>query len=125
MSIILHYLNWHYGKSLSIILETSLNFYKFGERLFQIPWHVRTFLSPWYMDTMPYAGGFLSAKYFQALSLNMVTRLLGAVPRAAVILCGVVFECSVLILGAVCLLAWLLFPLTLISLFIIGFASIV
>lgn len=105
------YLVWHYFECSKEILKVIRNFLRFGFHYFSIPFLFQTFFSYWRKYFWLYPRGFDFGKYFEVFLSNLISRVIGAVLRTFLILAGIVFEISVLIIGASLILGWFFLPL--------------
>ncbi len=109
-SFITLFFRWWYFEApikILIILKTLIlkiaDFFSFFSLL-------RTFFQPWKRDVM--IAKSLNEK-LQALALNMVSRLVGMIMRFFVIVTGLIFISSLLILGLLFFIIWISVPILL------------
>ena len=104
------YLSWHYGRAFSDILVVWTNFFWFFLHFFSIPLLVRTLFSPWKRLHENYRQGFHPEDFFQALIVNIIMRIVGAIIRVIIIVIGILTLLTVTILGVIFLLFWTIAP---------------
>jgi hypothetical protein len=120
--ISLHYFGWHYGRA---ILEFS-NIYKnilvFLFNFFSIPILVQSYFAPWRRMGEEYKKNIVDD--FEAVAsvfvINLIMRLVGIFMRTLIIVFGSVFIFVVALLFPIFLIFWLLLPLILVVLVMLG-----
>ena len=103
----LRYLVWHYGSGFRSFLKAEQNFFAFGWYFFSISELLRTLFSPWHQILEKKKGGIASSEFWQSLSLNLMSRVLGAMVRAITIMFGLVFEAALLLILCALTIIWL------------------
>lgn len=81
---------------------------------------MKTLFSPWRRYNWVYPKGFDIAKYFEILSSNLISRMMGAIMRSSLIVIGLIMEILIIIAGIIILIAWLALPAILILGLIFG-----
>jgi len=119
-NIILQYLIWQFFDVPRQLLLIWKNFFLFVLNYFSLPLLLRTFFSPWKKYKWSYGKGFDAKRYFEVLSSNLVSRILGAITRSFLIVVGLAVEIFVISLGLVIFFGWLLSPLLLVWGFFFG-----
>jgi hypothetical protein len=109
--MILGYLRWHYGKAILALSRIWKNFIYFVFTFFSIRLLFKNFFDPWKRMSDGYPHNFNLKKYFYAFLTNLIVRMVGMIMRAALILIG--FFCLLIMI--------LLYPLVIISWFILPF----
>lgn len=108
--LILDFSAWYYTRAFKDMLVVWSNLMWFVVHFFSIPLLVRTLFSPWKRMTDPYHPKSVE-DFFGTLAMNMVSRLLGALVRTVIIVCGVLL----LLLGVaglfLIIVLWILMPL--------------
>lgn len=105
-------LHWYYNQGIHELLEIWKNFLFFTWWYFSIAELSKTLFSPWRRDvSMSSWRGFHPLKTLELFFENIVSRLLGAVVRLAVICAGLVFLSFVFIAGLAINFLWISAPL--------------
>lgn len=104
------YLKWHYGRAFSDILVVWANFFWFTFHFFSIPLLIRTLFSPWKRLHEGYRKGFHPEDFFQALIVNTLMRIVGAIARLVLIVIGILILLMVTVIGVSFLLFWAIAP---------------
>lgn len=92
----------------------------FNIRYFSIPLLLKTFFSYWRRFRGSYGRGFDLKVYFEAFSFNMISRLIGAVMRTALIGMGLLVEAIIFFAGLIILIGWMVLPFASIMIFFVG-----
>ena len=119
-NIIIQYLQWHFVGQVKAILRAWRNFLSFSLNFFSISLLLRTFCSPWRRYRYAYPKAFDLRKYFDALTFNAISRVIGMIMRTALIIIGVIAAFFIFCAGFLILLFWLFLPVILIILFFYG-----
>jgi len=77
---------------------------------------LKTLFAPWRRIQWTRGKGFNIGKWFEALTGNIISRLLGSIIRISLIAVGIFVEFLLLFLGPIVLFLWFLLPLLLINL---------
>jgi hypothetical protein len=118
VSVLQHYLLWHYGYALVLYVRIYRNLAWFVMEFFSMSTLLRTLFSPFRRITEPPSRTFDIAAWSSALVINTLSRILGACIRISLLLAGLV---SLSLLTAVSLVGyafWLVAP-------IVSFAAII
>ena len=121
-NLILQYLEWHFIDVPKAILIGWKNFLVFNIRYFSIPLLFKTFFSYWRRFRGSYGRGFDLKVYFEAFSFNIISRLIGAVMRTALISMGLTVEVVIFLAGLIVLIGWMILPFVSAMLFFMGLA---
>ena len=91
---------------------------------FSIPELLKTFFSYWrrYHDLY---GKFDPWKYFEAFVFNMMSRVIGAILRTAIIFIGLAIEVVILVGGILIFVVWLALPFLIIFGFFFGLTLLI
>ena len=119
MTFLFQYIFWHYSEGLRRQTRKTLLVVLGFFRFFSVWLLFKTLFSPWHKISESYGIGFDLTRYFYAVMGNLISRLIGAMVRAIVIITGLIITA---IAGAYALLKialWLLLPL-LIPIAIVG-----
>jgi hypothetical protein len=120
----LFYLGWHYSKAVVDywrIYKTSL---WFVWHFFSVMTLVKTLFAPFERLKERYRGGLDVENFFETLIVNTLMRLVGAFLRSVLITIGLVAWFGVLIFGFLGFFIWLVLPIILTGIFILGVISI-
>ena len=120
-NIAVQYVYWHYCEQTKAILRAWGNLLVFNFNYWSVPLLLKTLFSYWHKYQEPYARGFDPKQYLETFAMNMISRMIGAVVRTAVIIIGIITEAIILVLGIIFFLAWLVTPALLFLGFIYGF----
>jgi ATP-dependent Clp protease ATP-binding subunit ClpC len=105
------YLPWHYRTGLLAVIRIWWNFLEFTYHYFSIPLLVRTLFSPFKRTyRVKHIPGFSFQDLFDRLTFNTVSRVIGAVVRMSVIICGVFSLVVVALLGGIGIVLWVILP---------------
>lgn len=117
LSIIPSYIAWHYTSAFRQMFHVLGNMLWFVAHLFSIGPLSRTLFAPWHRMTEEREAGFTVEDFLGTLVINFFSRILGALFRSAVILCGllVLVTCTITVL-LVCI-SWIFLP----GLILLGF----
>jgi len=118
--IILQFWAWYYSGAIKSLLNIWKNFIIFVREYYSIPLLLRTLVAPWRRDITRRPRGFDIKKLFEALSFNLISRSIGFFMRSMTIIIGSVCLLGVIILGALALIIWLILPVVLLFLIVIG-----
>lgn len=119
-SIFSEWIFWHFSETPNFLIEVWKNYLLFALNYFSLPLLLKTFLAPWKKYNWVYPKGFDVVEILNTFVSNIFSRILGAVMRSVLIVCGIIFQAFVLVAGAVVFALWMLLPL----LIILGFLSI-
>ncbi|HMO77630.1 MAG TPA: hypothetical protein PKA42_00540 [Candidatus Paceibacterota bacterium] len=110
VSILHHYLLWHYTNAFGEILHVWKNLFWFTFHFFSLSQLLRSFFSPWKRMTEGRGRTFNFEDLASFVLINLISRILGMIIRTSIIITG----CLALILLAVGIVMtyifWLLAP---------------
>lgn len=89
VSILHHYILWHYTKALGEILHVWKNFFWFVFHFFSIPQLSRSLFSPWKRMTETRSKTFNLEDFAGYIIINLFSRIIGLILRSFIILIGV------------------------------------
>lgn len=112
--IILEFVFWYFIEVPKKILKAWFNFLKFNLEYFSIVLLLKTFFSVWRKYEWERPRGFDLMKYLEVAFSNLISRALGMIMRAILILIGFVIEILILVIGLVVLIGWFILPILLI-----------
>lgn len=124
LSLISHYVFWHYSQALADIFAIWKNFAWFLYHFFSIPLLFKTFFLPWKHLNEGYHKGFNIGVFFSSLVVNTLMRFVGMIARAVTITAGVVSLSLHTLAGAVVVVLWLFLPLAVVLLAVFGLREI-
>jgi len=121
LNLALQYIIWHYTKALSGLFQIWGNFFWFLVRFFSMPTMVRTLFSPWKrIHEERGRASFNIGRFFSALVVNTIMRIIGFVFRILLLLSGVVSLALVLFILVATFILWILAPFILAFTFLSG-----
>lgn len=119
-NIFFQYLQWQFLIAPKNIFLGWRNFFMFNLNYFSVFPLMKTLFSPWRRYNWVYPRGFDIAKYFEILSSNLISRVMGAIMRSSLIVIALIMEILIIIAGIIILIAWLALPAILILGLIFG-----
>lgn len=115
LSILHHYILWHYTRAFAEIFHVWVNLFWFAFNFFSIPQLLRSYFSPWKRMTEGRGQTFNFEDIAGFVIINLISRIIGMILRTTIILSGTV-ALLLLCLGFVVTYAfWVLAPLLLIA----------
>ena len=114
------FFKWYFALAPVRILVAGRNFLIFGWHFFSIGYFLPRLLQPWHRDVTGYGRGFDLKRIFHVLGWNLISRVIGACLRLAVMFLGFVFEAAAAALTPILFLGWYLLPLISIGFIILG-----
>ncbi|MCH7828448.1 ATP-dependent Clp protease ATP-binding subunit [Patescibacteria group bacterium] len=97
------------------ILRGWGNILWFNLEYFSFFFLLKTLFAPWRRIQWTRGKGFNIGKWFEALTGNIISRLLGSMIRSSLIVVGILIEFLLLFVGPVVFILWFLLPLLLIN----------
>lgn len=119
LSVVHHYLFWHYSHAFLEIFHVWFNFLWFIVHFFSLPQLLRTWISPWKRMTENRGDKWNLEDLAAFIIVNLISRIIGFIIRTAVIVVG--FSCLIfaVVAGFAVYLFWIAAPFVIIGL--IGF----
>lgn len=116
------YAQWHFGIAFQELYELWKNLIWFGYHFFSLPLLFKTLIRPIYRihESVPPGSGLNIELFFENITVNMIARIVGFFLRMFLILCGILYQSIMLIIGPILFLIWLLIPVLSPILFVIG-----
>ncbi|XOB40946.1 MAG: hypothetical protein ACKKMW_02665 [Candidatus Nealsonbacteria bacterium] len=111
---VLKYIWWHFIEAPKSILKGWGNYLRFGLNYFSVGLLLKTLFSPWRNYRWFYPKSFDLGKYAEVAFSNLISRVLGFIPRSVLIIIGIISEIFILVFGVFVLAAWLVLPVFLI-----------
>lgn len=116
-----HYLAWHYGRALAEFSHIYRDIIGFVYNFFSIGILLRSYFAPWRRMGEDYPEDkFDFASIGSTLVVNTIMRLVGIFMRTVIIIVGLLMLFLVAIFYPVLLFVWLLWPLLIPFLFLLG-----
>ena len=115
------YVVWHYSRALHDFLALWENAFRMMVHFFSIPLLLKTFFSPFHRLTETPPRGFHPGDFIAAKAVTLIMRFVGIFLRTFLIVAGVFSLVVVALGGAVLFVGWLLLPVLIAALFILGF----
>lgn len=115
-----HYISWHYTKAISDLINLFKDFTWFIWNMFSIKILLKTLFVPFQKLSVKSTKKFDIQEYFSALATNLLMRILGFVLRTFFIILGLLSLVFFTALSAVFFIVWLILPLILIGMFVLG-----
>lgn len=110
MNILIKYLYWQLFLTPKKVLGILKNYLAFGFQFFSIKETLRSLFSPWRRYLWDYGRGFDPGKWLEVFFSNVITRAIGFVMRIFLIALFVIYEITVLILGAATAILSIIYP---------------
>lgn len=110
-NIIISWFFWHFYEAPKFLLKVWKNFIQFSADFFSTPLLLKTLFSPWRRYNWGYPRGFDIKGYFETITSNVFSRLIGAICRVFLIIAGLVFQICVVLFGVIVFMVWLLLPM--------------
>lgn len=108
----LKFIIWHYSDGVKKFFSIWLNFIKFFWRHFSVGPLFATLFSPWKRDvTKVLERGFHPILWLQNLVMNSLSRVMGSIVKAVVIIFALFLEVLTILFGLLLFPVWILFPL--------------
>lgn len=121
ISIMPLFWQWYYTEAVRDVLQGWRNFIIFSLEYFSIPLLLKTIFAPWKRDITKKPRGLDFKKFFEYLVFNAISRGLGFLVRFFTIIVGILFLLLVIVIGALFFIIWLILPLMMIGLLVLGF----
>lgn len=125
LSIVHHYLLWHYTRAFWEIFHIWLNFLWFIVHFFSLPQLFRTWLSPWKRIIEPRGNKWDLEDLAGYLVIGLISRLIGFILRTILIGVGTVSLLVAVASGLAVYAFWIVAPLAIIALFIFGLSLLI
>lgn len=125
LSIVHHYLLWHYTKAFGEIRHVWKNIVWFTFHFFSIPQLLRSYLSPWKRMTEERGRSFNFEELASFVIINLISRIVGVLLRTVVIISGIA-SLFVLLLGIIATyIFWIFAPAIIVLIFYFGIVLII
>lgn len=117
-SIFLSFFHWFFAVAPADILRLARNFLQWNWHFFSIGYFVPRLFAPWHRDLTPYGRGFDLKRFLHIFGWNLISRVIGAVLRIAIMIFGLATELLLVIVIVIVFLVWFFLPAA--GLFLIG-----
>jgi ATP-dependent Clp protease ATP-binding subunit ClpC len=107
---ILDYLSWHYLYAPKRLPYVWKNYLTFIPYFFSLEELLRHLFAPWKRLTLQKRAGFDLQDIVNVISFNLVSRIIGALARIAIIITGIIIFLILVVLGPLGWLFWFLIP---------------
>ena len=124
-NVVTNYTYWHYRKAFQELFHVWLNLLWFVIHFFSLPQLSRSLFSPWKRMTEEKQKGFNFEAMAAYLIVNLLSRVVGAIMRGAVILAGLIALSITTVLGLVAIVFWFAAPAIILALLVGGVGLIV
>lgn len=125
LSIINHYLLWHYTRAFAELFHLWMNFLWFTIHFFSIPQLMRSWFSPWKRIVEERGNTWNFEDLAGYIVIGFFSRLIGFILRTIIISIGLVALTLLLVSGVAVYLFWVLAPFIIIGLFGFGITLLV
>ncbi len=120
LTIIRHYLLWHYTEAYKELFTVSRDLLWFVVHFFSIPQLLKTLLSPWRRIVEEKKKSWNLEDFASRILINILSRIIGAIMRLLVIVIGLVCLTVMLVLVTALCVTWVLLPVIIIGCFVLG-----
>jgi len=120
-----YYFWWHYTLAIEDLVANYFNLAGWLANFFSLNNLTKNIFAPWRRLGEQYPDHFSFGDFFSALIVNTLMRIVGLIIRLIVIVIGLVAMIASLFLFVGALAAWLILPIVVVALFILGFCLIV
>lgn len=124
-NIFFQYVAWFYVDRPKTIITAWRNYLVFNLNYFSIPVLIKTLFSPWRRITSKKPTIFNFSKFFESLTLNIISRTIGVIVRIFLIAIGIIIEIGIMVGGLIVLILWLISPIIFLFFFLFGFLTII
>lgn len=109
--MIMQFLYWHYTDGITYYLNRWLYSLRYIEHYFSIPTLFKTLIYPWKrLESNESGPGFSFSRYFENITFNLISRLIGACVRLILIFAGLFLITFIFVGGGIGIIIWLIFP---------------
>ena len=122
LSIMHHYLLWHYTRGFAELFHVWMNFLWFIVNFFSIPQLLRSWISPWKRMVEDRGNTWNIEDLASFVIIGIISRIVGFIMRTVVILLGFTSLILTAILGFITYAFWVIAPLVIIGLLGFGIA---
>jgi len=115
-SVIRDYFIWHYGRAWFQLWGLWRNFMWFGAHFFSLSQLARSWIAPFKRITEQKSQGWNAEDFASYILINLLSRVVGAIARTAIIFAGLCVLCAGALAGIAITVLWALLPLVIIGL---------
>jgi len=115
-----HLISWYVLETPRDIVKGWVNVLWFNLEYFSVLFLLQTLFAPWRKTEWSSGRGFDVKAWLEAVSGNLISRILGAIIRSSLIAAGLIVELFLLLAGPAVLAAWYALPFILATAFIQG-----
>lgn len=119
-----NFIRWFFAENPRRLFQILGNFLLWGWHFFSIGYFAPRIFSPWHRDITGYGRGFDLRRFFHALGWNLISRVIGAVLRIAVMIAGLLVEFALLAAGSLALVIWYALPLLIPAFLVMGIITL-
>jgi hypothetical protein len=120
LTIIRHYLLWHYTEAYKELFSVSKNLIWFVVHFFSLPQLLRTLFSPWRRIVEEKKRNWNIEDFASRVLINIISRIIGAIMRLLVISIGLVCLLATLTISLATCILWVFMPAIIIGCFALG-----
>jgi len=121
MNTAINYFYWQLLLTPKKIISRIKTFLIFGLEFFSVKETILNIFSPWKREIIDYGKGFNIERYIEAITSNIISRVIGFVMRLFLLAFFIVYEIAVLIFGTIILILYTTYPFIAVGLIIISF----
>jgi hypothetical protein len=125
LSVINHYLLWHYTRAFGEIFHLWLNFFWFTINFFSIPQLMRSWFSPWKRMVEERGNTWNFEDLAGYVVIGFFSRLIGFILRTIIICVGLIALAFLLVSGVAIYFFWVVAPFIIIGLFGFGITLLI
>ena len=114
-NIFTEWLSWQFYEMPRFLFGVWKNYILFTANYFSILILLKSLFAPWRKYRWNYPKWFQVGEFLSTLISNAFSRLLGALVRIVLIVAGILFQISVIFIGLLVLLLWVLIPFIIIG----------
>lgn len=120
LTIMHHYILWHYTKAFGEMAHISKNFIWFTVNFFSLPQLIRSYFAPWKRMTEERGDVFNFEEMAGYVIINILSRVVGMVLRTCIILTGSVALLLLLMATITTFVFWIAAPAVLLLCLVLG-----
>jgi hypothetical protein len=115
-----HYITWHYTRALTDYWHVAKNLLWFVINFFSLPQLTKSIFAPFRRITEERGDRFSFEDLAGYVIIGIISRIIGFILRLTIILAGTAATLSLLVLIITTYVFWLIAPVALITLFVLG-----
>lgn len=120
ITIIQHYLLWHYTHAYAELFHVYKNFMWFMIHFFSLPSLARTLFSPFKRITEERHKAWDLEDFAGSIIINIISRIIGAIVRGTILLFGLISLLVTTLLGATIYALWFVAPVIIVATLVLG-----